>query len=288
MSKKRGLGRGLQALIPDVLVSREDGLVEIPVDKIRPRRDQPRKRVDDEKLVDLMNSIKSCGVIQPILVRKVGEDDYEIIAGERRWRACRELNIETIPAVVRSMDDLESTITALVENIQRENLNPLEEAETYRKLIEDFGLTQDEVSERVGRSRPAVANLLRLLNLPSEVKEKIAEGKISAGHARALAALGDSEKQRELAESIVEKKLNVRKTEELVKRINEERTRDEQELRDWEKLMEKVMDSPVKIIENKKRGGRIVVEYGEKGKLYDIVKMFQRVVELNINVSRET
>ena len=256
MSKQRGLGKGLQALFPGQLnQGATEQLKEIAVDKIRIAPRQPRQIFDPEKLAELAESIKELGVIQPVVVRPGQEGGYELIAGERRWRACKMLGHKTIPAVIKEYHDLEATAVALIENIQRENLNPLEEALAYQQLMEEFHLTQEEVSERVGKSRPFVANMVRLLGLADEVKEMLAQGQLSAGHARALLAVEDAKKQVNLAEKIIKQQLNVRQTENLTRTHNEQekerntqkRRHKERGLTAAEKALQNYLQAPVKV-----------------------------------------
>ncbi|MFZ5591907.1 MAG: ParB/RepB/Spo0J family partition protein [Bacillota bacterium] len=187
MTKKRGLGKGLEVLFPtasQVLDNPEPALLEIDMSLIKPNPRQPRQNMADDKLQELADSIREHGVVQPVVVRRLDDGSYELIAGERRWRACRLLQLSKIPAIVRNYNDLEAAAVALIENIQRENLNPLEEAVAYRRLIDEYGLTQEDLSQRVGKSRPFISNMLRLLHLPDEVKEFINQGQLTAGHAR--------------------------------------------------------------------------------------------------------
>ncbi|MDW3220309.1 MAG: ParB/RepB/Spo0J family partition protein [Acidimicrobiales bacterium] len=217
MAKRSGLGKGLSSLIPADVTT--DGAVyrEIDVKDVVPNRYQPREHFDEETLNALTASIAEIGVIQPIVVRETGDGTYELIAGERRWRAATRANLPAIPALVRGVDDLASLETAVVENLHRQDLNALEEAAAYQQLIEDFELTQDEVAKRVGRSRSAVANTIRLLQLPPTVQRLVIEDQISAGHARALLATPDRGQQESLAKQIVADGLTVRQVEELLK-----------------------------------------------------------------------
>lgn len=217
--KRRALGRGLGALLqpsPPSPEAAENPVREVPVERIAPNPLQPRRSFADDSLGELIESIRANGVLQPVLVRPRG-DGYELIAGERRWRAARAAGLRCIPAVVRQADDREALELAIVENLQRDDLDPIEEAEAYHKLITEFGLTQDEVARRVGRSRPAVANAVRLLALPPEVRERIRDGSLSPGHGRALAALSSPADQRRLAAEAVRRGLNVRALEALVR-----------------------------------------------------------------------
>jgi ParB family chromosome partitioning protein len=222
MARRSGLGRGLDSLIPGSSEPSEAppttgaGLTELAVGDIDPNPHQPRSHFDEETLASLAASVRELGVLQPILVRPAG-DRYELIAGERRWRAARRAGLARIPAVVRTIDDHTSLEQAVVENLHRQDLNPLEEAGAYQQLIEDFGLTQDDVARRVGRSRSAVANILRLFQLPPSVQRMVRDGQLSAGHGRALLASPDRAYQEALARKCVERGLTVRDVEEAVK-----------------------------------------------------------------------
>jgi len=222
MARRSGLGRGLDSLIPgsseptEAVPASAPGLTEIAVGDIDPNPHQPRSHFDEETLASLTASVRELGVLQPILVRPVGER-FELIAGERRWRAARRAGLARVPAVVRTIDDHTSLEQAVVENLHRQDLNPLEEAGAYQQLIEDFGLTQDDVARRVGRSRSAVANILRLFQLPPSVQRMVRDGQLSAGHGRALLGSPDRAYQEALARRCVEKGLTVREVEEAVK-----------------------------------------------------------------------
>ncbi len=216
--RRRSLGRGLSELIAGDLTVQGRAVVEIPVDQIHPNRYQPRRAVPDDTLAELVQSIKTRGVIQPISVRPVGSE-YEIVAGERRWRACQAAGLATVPCIVQDVSDQEALQMALIENLQREDLSSIEAAHAYRKLINDFGLTQDQVASLIGKSRSAIANTLRLLDLPEEIQNSIHSGTISEGHGRAL--LGLSEFPEILMEAwmyVEANDLSVRETEELVRR----------------------------------------------------------------------
>jgi len=279
LNNKRGLGKGLEALLP----SRNDEqsgirLKEIKIPDVVPNSKQPRKLMDEDKLVELSESIREHGVVQPIVVRPIGGGKYELIAGERRWRACLRLGLEKIPAIIREYDDLEATAVALIENIQRENLNPLEEAMAYKMLMEDFGLTQEDVSKRVGKSRPFVGNMVRLLTLPLDIKNMMVEGKISAGHARAMLAIEDKSRQLKMAGKIVEKQLNVRQTEKLVKALTEkklarQRIRKPYMLKDYEDQLFNVLAAKVQITSAPGGGGKIVIQYSGEDDLRWLVKV---------------
>ncbi len=217
MSRRSGLGKGLSSLIPADLET--DGAVyrEIEVASVVPNRFQPREHFDEETLKALAASVAEVGIIQPIVVRAGDDGGYELIAGERRWRAAKRAGLPSIPALVRTSDDLSSLETAVVENLHRQDLNALEEAAAYQQLVEDFSLTQEEVATRVGRSRSAVANTIRLLQLPPTVQRLVVESQISAGHARALLATSDRGVQEKLARQIVKEQLTVRQVEELLR-----------------------------------------------------------------------
>lgn len=218
---KRGLGKGLGALIPTTNLVQydpeKDTITEIVIEEIIPNSFQPRKNFDSEKLAELAASIKEHGVLQPVIVRP-HSNGYELVVGERRLRASKILGLEKIPAVIKTLSDQEMTEIALIENIQRQNLNPVEEAKAYKRLVEEFGMTQEEVSKRLGKSRPFVANYIRILNLPPNILDFLEEEKISFGHARALLGIEDNKIQLEIANQVVNKQLSVRETEQLVKK----------------------------------------------------------------------
>ena len=230
--KTGGLGRDFYSIFDDNILESKKGAAEnIRISDIEPRRDQPRKTFEREALEVLADSIATYGVLQPIIVRSnpISEGTYEIIAGERRWRASKMAGLSEIPAVIFDGDELKAAQVALIENIQREDLNPVEEAMGYGALIEKFGLTQDQVAKQVGKSRPAVANMLRLLDLPEEVLEMLRDGAITAGHAKALLALDGEELMIETANKVIERSLSVRETEAMVQRINTMRDTPEEE-----------------------------------------------------------
>jgi len=225
VARRSGLGKGLSALIPtEVTGDRSSALQEVPIANIRPNPRQPRVNFDEETMSSLAASIKELGVLQPVLVRRVGpegSDEFELIAGERRWRAARRAGLHTVPVLLQSADDTHSLEQALVENLHRQDLNVLEEAAAYQQLIEEFGFTHERVATRVGKSRTAVTNILRLLQLPAGVQRLLAEGQISPGHARALLGTPDRGYQEVLAKSAVAEGLTVRAVEELVREHNE-------------------------------------------------------------------
>ena len=223
MAKNKGLGRDFFSLVEDnMLETKSEAKTTIRISRITPRGDQPRKSFDENALQVLADSIREHGVIQPIVVREIGvlEDNYEIIAGERRWRAAKMAGLDEIPAVIMTGDDLKIAEVALIENVQRKDLNPIEEAMAYKALIERFGLKQEEVAQQAGKSRSSVANMLRLLELPDEVLTLVQDEKLSMGHARAILGLTDEDKMLPLAEMTVNKELSVREVEALVRKYN--------------------------------------------------------------------
>lgn len=220
MASEHGLGRGLGALLGDeALKAQEGGSVSLPISQVEPGLKQPRKRFDEVALAELAESIRANGIIQPLTVRRLASGYYQIIAGERRWRAAKQAGLVEVPAVIIEADDRKVMELGLIENLQREDLNPMEEAAGYRTLMEEYGLTQEETARRVGKSRPAVANALRLLALPQEIGRLLEEGSLSAGHARALLALPGAALQKKAAAQVLEDGLSVRQTEALVRRL---------------------------------------------------------------------
>lgn len=279
--KRGGLGRGLSALIPGA-VEEGGGLLEIPVEAVAPNPRQPRTTFEDEALDALALSIREVGVLQPIVVRKAGSG-FELIAGERRLRAAKLAGLATVPAVIRESDDAESLREALIENIHREDLNPIELAEAFRELLEELGLKQETLAERLGMSRSHIANTIRLLQLPTEVQTLLAEGRIQAGHGRALLTLGDAEAQRSLALRIAAEDLSVREVEELVRTYLEHPSQPERPaalaavpeppenpLAEVEELLSEQLATRVQIQMGKRRG-KIVVEFGSADDLERIV-----------------
>ena len=223
VKEKRGLGIGLEALFGTEFQMLDDKeVISLPITKVEPRQDQPREHFDEERLQDLAASISRHGLIQPVIVRRLDSGDYQIIAGERRWRAARLAGLTEIPVRVLHADDQSVAELALVENLQREDLNPMEEARGYQKLMQDYALTQEEAAAGVGKSRSAVANALRLLNLSVPVSDMVESGVLSAGHARTLLALEDPALQKRAAEQVLAKTLSVRKTEQMVSRLKKE------------------------------------------------------------------
>ena len=220
MASERGLGKGLGALLGDAaLQTQEAGSLSLPISQVEPGLKQPRKRFDDEALADLADSIRQHGVIQPLTVRRLSSGYYQIIAGERRWRAAKLAGLSEVPVVIIEADDRKVMELGLIENLQREDLNPMEEAGGYRVLMEEYGLTQEEVAQQVGKSRPAVANALRLLSLPPSLHPLLEDGQLSAGHARAILSVPSPQLQETLADKVVAEGLSVRQTEALAKRL---------------------------------------------------------------------
>ena len=268
MASQKGLGRGLGALLGDYgpEPSQEGGLRTVPLYKVEPNPDQPRRAFDEVALQDLADSIRLHGIIQPLTVRETENGYYQIIAGERRWRAARMAGLSQVPVVVIEADDRKAMELAMIENLQREDLNPMEEAEGYHTLMEQYGLTQEETSQRVGKSRSAVANALRLLNLCKEVRELVEEGKLTGGHARALVPL-TTDVQQKAAAIIVKDDLSVRQTELLVKKLTAEKpdkpakdaTSVDYTAEASRELGER-LGRPCKIVTGKKKG-RIELEY---------------------------
>ena len=270
---KKGLGRGLSELFgEDILDNDSEGeLIYLPISKVEPRAEQPRNRFDDESLQELADSISQYGLIQPITVRRRDSGYYQIIAGERRWRASRLAGLIEVPVRVIDADDRRVAELALVENLQREDLNPIEEALGYKSLIEEYGLTQEEASKSVGRSRPAIANAMRLLSLSKSVLPLVEEGKLSAGHARALLPLSDESEQLKAAKAVIDGGLSVRKTEQLVaktiKKLSEEPSEEDEAqklvvdyIAETEDQLSRSLGRKVGI-EQKRRGGKIVLEF---------------------------
>ena len=273
MALNKGLGRGLGALLGDFTdepVENNTPYRTLPIHKVEPNPGQPRQDFDEEELQALADSIAEHGIIQPLTVRELDNGYYQIIAGERRWRAARIAGLQEVPTVVMEADDRTAMELALIENLQRQDLNPVEEALGYRTLVEEFGMTQEEAAQRVGRSRPAVANSMRLLGLCPEVLEQLRRGKLSAGHARAVLTLKSAKKQQEAAQKIVALGLSVRQAELLCGNMNREKKPEEEVVTlavdyvaECEKNLSKHLGRGVKIV-NGKRKGRFELEfYGE-------------------------
>lgn len=275
MAKKSGLGKGLGAILSDKYDSQalesleysdSSQVIELKIIDVEPNKDQPRKEFDKEKLDELADSISKHGVIQPIIVTKKG-NTYQIVAGERRWRASKQAGLKKIPAIVRDYDEIKVMEVALIENLQREDLNPVEEALGYKSLMDNFLLTQDKISERVGKSRSAVANSLRLLNLPEQILRMLEKGQISTGHAKVILSVTNKNEQIQIADLVVEKQLTVRETENFIK--NKAKTKKttpktstevKMAIKDMENNFSKFFGTKVKIKENNGKG-KIEISY---------------------------
>ena len=297
--KKKGLGKGLDSLIPDNKsiksvtpdksaeakkeAEEKAGVRTMKINEVEPNRDQPRKNFDEDALLELSDSIKQFGVLQPLLVRK-RKDYYEIIAGERRWRAAKLAGVKEVPVIVKEYTDQEILEIGLIENIQRENLNPIEEAIAFKRLLEEFNLKQDEVAERVSKSRTAVTNSMRLLKLSDKVQQMIIDDMISTGHARALLAIDDPELQYTLANKIFDEKLSVRETEKLVKEIKNPKKPKEKKVmenafiyQDLEEKMKGVFGTKVSIASKGKGKGKIEIEYYSDDELEHLFDMMMSI-----------
>jgi ParB family chromosome partitioning protein len=275
VEKRPALGRGLSALIPDAPVA-PGRTFDVDIDLIRPNRFQPRTTMDDDRLEDLARSIRANGVIQPIVVRRA-DDGYEIIAGERRWRASQRAGLLKIPVVVREIPEDRLLAVALIENVQREDLNPIEEAHAYHQLAEEFHLTQEQIAESVGKDRSSIANYVRLLKLPHEVRESVASGGLSMGHARALAGIADEASLLRLARDVIAKQLSVRETEALIRKTTAppaEKTESPKDVhtRAAEEQLRFALGTRVRIV-RKGKAGRIEVDFTSEDEL-------QRIYEL--------
>jgi ParB family chromosome partitioning protein len=285
MARRSGLGRGLGALIPEDEGVEGSSLREVPIGTIEPNPYQPRVHFDEETLSALAESIDELGVLQPVLVRPLDDGTYQLIAGERRWRAAQRAGLEEMPVIVRAIEDITSLEQALVENLHRQDLNPLEEAAAYQQLIEDFGLTQENLASRVGRSRSAVANTLRLLQLPPAIQSHLIDGTLSAGHARALLSVDDPDRRDELARLAVADELSVRRLEELARSIVDDVTDAEPAatpdepghtrpaaLLELEELLADHLDTKVSVVMGAKRG-RLIVQFADLDDLERLYKL---------------
>ena len=276
-TKNRGLGKGLDAIFAENTVE-TGGAVTIRLSEIEPNRNQPRKEFDEASLSELADSIAEHGLLQPILVRPLPDGGYQIVAGERRWRASRMAGLSEIPAVIRELSERDAAQLALVENLQREDLNPLEEAEGYGVLIETYGLTQEEAAKSVGKSRPAVTNALRLLSLPDRVKALLREGTLSAGHARALLALEDPQRIEKAALLIAEKGLSVREAERLAQEAKAEKKPEKRRknvlFREAELALQEQLGRKVSVLGSRKKGTLQIEFYGEDD-LKELLKSFR-------------
>ena len=287
-TRKGGLGKGLDSLIADKVGTSNEKTdakneVMVNINKVEPNKEQPRKNFDEDALLELSDSIKQFGVLQPLLVRK-RKDYYEIIAGERRWRAAKLAGVKEVPVIEKEYTDQEILEIGLIENIQRENLNPIEEAIAYKRLLEEFNLKQDEVAERVSKSRTAVTNSMRLLKLSDKVQQMIIDDMISTGHARALLAIDDPELQYTLANKIFDEKLSVRETEKLVKEIKNPKKPKEKKpvansfiYQDLEEKMKSVFGTKVSIASKGKGKGKIEIEYYSDDELEHLFDMMMSI-----------
>ena len=293
--KKGGLGKGLDSLIANKVekpaaenvVNNENGAVFLSISKVEPNRGQPRKKFDEDALLELAESIKQYGILQPLLVQK-RNDYYEIIAGERRWRAAKLAGIKEVPVIIKNLKEQEIMEIALIENIQREDLNPIEEAQAYKKLLTEFHLKQDEIAERVSKSRTAVTNAMRLLKLNENVQQMLIDEMLTTGHARALLAIEDEEKQYELAQLIFDQKLSVRETEKLVKSVQNQKENgtvpekkvDAQMLavyKDLEEQMKSILGTKVFINPKDDKKGKLEIEYYSQEELDRIIDLLRTV-----------
>ena len=281
MSARQALGKGLGALIPEKPLAEGEGkksFFTCGIEEIQPNPFQPRKTFNNETLQELVQSIREKGILQPLIVRRKG-DRYELIAGERRWRAAQKAGIKEVPILVKDVSESELLELSLIENIQRENLNPIEEAEAYKGLAEQFRLTQEDISQKVGKDRATVANALRLLKLPPEIKQSLAEGKVSVGHARAFLGLDSPEKQRTAWKKVLAGGLSVRQTENLIRRLRPKTPADPRKgTSEWVPLIEELQRSlgtRVRIVGRKKRG-RIEIEFYSPEELERILDFLRR------------
>ncbi len=275
---KKGLGKGLGALITNESTEDDSGVIELKINQIEPNAGQPRKYFDDEKLVQLSESIKQNGIIQPIIVKK-NESNYIIIAGERRWRAAKLAGISTIPALIKDYTEQQVMEIALIENLQREDLNPIEEADAFINLMNEFSLTQEQIAEKIGRSRSSIANTIRLLGLSNDVKKMIISGDLTSGHARTLVIIQNDELQKTAADYIVNNKLSVRETENYIKSLLNKKDKkkniknENPEFKYVEDKLENILGTKVKLNANKNRG-RITIEYYSNDELDRLLDFF--------------
>ena len=277
--EKRALGRGLDALLPTTKPAPMPELPEVQhlsVDAIVPNRYQPRQTFSPQELAELAASLKQSGLLQPVLVRRKGDGMYELISGERRWRAAREAGMATIQAVVRNCSDEESILLALVENLQREDLNPMEMARAYQRMMNEFGLTQDIIAQRVGCERSSIANMVRLMNLPIDVQQLIESGQLSAGHAKVILGMASLAEQVRIAQLVVARNLSVRETEKILASsviVRKRNTKDARRspLLDVEERLQKRFGTKVSLI-NGKRGGKVIIHYFSPAELDGILE----------------
>jgi ParB family transcriptional regulator, chromosome partitioning protein len=277
--EKKALGRGLDALLPTTkpaAMPELPGVQHLRIDAVVPNRYQPRQTFSPQELTELAASLKQSGLLQPVLVRRKGDGMYELISGERRWRAARQAGMETIQAVVRNCSDEETILFALVENLQREDLNPMEMAHAYQRMMSEFGLTQDIIALRVGCERSSIANIVRLLNLPIEVQQLIERDQLSAGHAKVILGLASPAEQLRVAHLVVARNLSVRETEKILASSLIARKRNTKELRrspmmDVEERLQKRLGTKVSVL-NGKRGGKVIIHYFSPAELEGILE----------------
>ena len=299
MAAKKGLGKGLDSLITDKVGKSSTAKNEKPVsehaadavmldiNKVEPNRNQPRKKFDEDALIELSESIKQFGILQPLLCKDRG-DYYEIVAGERRWRAAKLAGLKKVPVIIKDLSEQEIMEISLIENIQRKDLNPIEEALAYKRLLEEFNLKQDEVAERVSKSRTAITNSMRLLKLNPKVQEMVIDEMLSTGHARALLGIDDQENQNALAQQIFDQKLSVRDTEKLVKSVQNEKKNKKEEkqkldpkmeaiYRDLEEQMKKILGTKVAINSKNEKSGKVEIEYYSQEELDRIIDLIRTI-----------
>lgn len=301
-AKKGGLGKGLDSLIADKVgngtapvaeavkekkAEPDKDIIFVKIAKVEPNREQPRKNFDEDALLELSESLKQYGILQPLLVQDKKEY-YEIIAGERRWRAAKLAGIKEVPVIIKNLTEQEIVEISLIENIQRENLNPIEEALAYKRLLNEFNLKQDEVAERVSKSRTAVTNSMRLLKLDERVQQMVIDDMISTGHARALLAIPDNEKQFTMAQQIFDEKLSVRETEKLVKKLQKEKKEVARPVpddsmsvfyEDMEQKLKAIIGTKVAIHQKDNQKGKIEIDYYSTDELERIMELFQSIHE---------
>lgn len=286
-AKKGGLGKGLDALFMDNETVDSGGVVTLRLSQIEPNRDQPRKIFSEEALNELADSIREHGVLQPLLVRPLPGGSYQLVAGERRWRASRMAGLQEVPVVIREMDEEQAMEIALIENLQREDLNAIEEATGYKQLMERYGMTQEQVAKRVGKSRPAIANALRLLNLPQKVMDMVGEGEVSPGHARSLLAFDDQDRIVEIAQKVKTGKYSVRDIERMAKNQDEKKEKAAKApeepawggksafLTEMEIAMSMEMGRKVRIIPNGE-GGTLQIQFWDEEDLKSLAEKFAK------------
>jgi ParB family chromosome partitioning protein len=298
-AKKNGLGKGLDSLITDKVnkpsaakketenLDPASGAVMMDINKVEPNREQPRKKFDEDALLELSESLKQFGILQPLLVQKRA-DYYEIIAGERRWRAAKKAGLTEIPVIIKQLTDQEIMEISLIENIQREDLNPIEEAQAYKRLLTEFNLKQDEVAERVSKSRTAVTNTMRLLKLSDNVQQMVIDEMLTTGHARALIGIEDPEQQYTIAQKIFDEKLSVRDTEKLIKNLQNQKKDEKSDAqkidpkleaiyRDLEEQMKRILGTKVAISPKDEKRGKLEIEYYSQDELDRIIDMLRTI-----------